>query len=97
VLGDMMELGAASDELHAEVGRYAKASGIVRLLAYGPRSRPAAEAFGAGGTWFEHLDDLIAEARGGLTADVVVLVKGSRANRLERVTAALARDGGQST
>jgi hypothetical protein len=32
-----------------------------------------------------------------LTADVVVLVKGSRANRLERVTAALARDGGQST
>lgn len=97
VLGDMMELGPASTELHAEVGRYAKASGIVRLLAYGPQSRSAADAFGAGGTWFEHIEDLIAEARRGLTADIAVLVKGSRANRLERVTAALARAQGEVT
>lgn len=90
VLGDMMELGSAADELHAEIGRYAKESGIARLLAFGPKSRFAAEAFGPGGAWFENLDDLIAEARGSLTSDVAVLVKGSRANRLERVTAALA-------
>jgi UDP-N-acetylmuramoyl-tripeptide--D-alanyl-D-alanine ligase len=89
VLGDMMELGAASDELHADVGRYAKEAGIQRLLAFGPRSKAAADAFGAGGDWFERIDDLIAEARGSLTSNVAVLVKGSRANRLERVTAAL--------
>ena len=44
-----------------------------------------------GGAWFEDIDDLIAEAQRSLVPDVVVLVKGSRANRLERVTAALAR------
>jgi UDP-N-acetylmuramoyl-tripeptide--D-alanyl-D-alanine ligase len=93
VLGDMMELGAASESLHADVGRYARQSGIVRLLAFGPRARAAADAFGAGGAWFENLDDLIEEARRSLTSDVAVLVKGSRANRLERVTAALTRSG----
>ena len=36
------------------------------------------------------VEDLIAEARRSLRPDVAVLVKGSRANRLERVTAALA-------
>jgi len=91
ILGDMMELGPSSSELHAEVGRYAKATGIARLLAFGPQSRSAATAFGEGGVWFERIEDLIAEARRSLTADVVVLVKGSRASRLERVTAAIAR------
>ncbi len=94
VLGDMMELGAAADELHGEVGRHARASGITRLLAVGLRARLAAEAFGDGGLWFENIDDLIAEARKSLTADVVVLVKGSRVNRLERVTAALSPSKG---
>ncbi len=90
VLGDMMELGPSSSDLHAEVGRYAKASGVVRLLAFGPHSRAAADAFGEGGSWFSDIDSLIAEARRSLTKDVAVLVKGSRATRLERVTAALA-------
>jgi len=91
VLGDMMELGSGADLLHAEIGRYAKETGIERLLALGPQSRFAVDAFGAGGVWFETIDDLIAEAQRSLVPDVVVLVKGSRANRLERVTAALAR------
>jgi UDP-N-acetylmuramoyl-tripeptide--D-alanyl-D-alanine ligase len=90
VLGDMLELGGAADELHAEIGRYARAAGIDRLLAYGPKAKLAAEAFGSGSAWFEDIDDLIADARGSLTAGVAVLVKGSRANRLERVAAALA-------
>jgi len=91
VLGDMMELGSGAGLLHAEIGRYAKETGIERLLALGPQSRFAVDAFGAGGVWFEDIDDLIAEAQRSLVPDVVVLVKGSRANRLERVTAALAR------
>jgi UDP-N-acetylmuramoyl-tripeptide--D-alanyl-D-alanine ligase len=91
VLGDMMELGSAGDRLHAEIGRYAKEAGIERLLALGPQTRFAVDAFGTGGAWFEDIDDLIAEARRSLAPDVLVLVKGSRANRLERVTAALDR------
>ncbi|OFW19254.1 MAG: hypothetical protein A3H97_00570 [Acidobacteria bacterium RIFCSPLOWO2_02_FULL_65_29] len=95
VLGDMMELGPSSAELHAEVGRYARASGVSRLLACGPESRAAVDAFGEGGSWFADTDGLITEARRGLTKDVAVLVKGSRVNRLERVTAALARADGE--
>ena len=93
----MMELGSAADRLHAEIGRYAKEAGIERLLAVGPKSRFAVDAFGPGGVWFEDIDDLIAEARRSLVPDVVVLVKGSRANRLERVTAALAHPQGERT
>jgi UDP-N-acetylmuramoyl-tripeptide--D-alanyl-D-alanine ligase len=97
VLGDMLELGPASEALHAEVGRHARATGIARLLAFGPRSKSAAAAFGEGAAWFDDIDQLIEQARRGLTPEVVVMVKGSRANRLERVTAALARPESPST
>jgi UDP-N-acetylmuramoyl-tripeptide--D-alanyl-D-alanine ligase len=89
VLGDMMELGSASDELHAAVGREARALGIERLWAFGTRARLAAEAFGVGGAAFDDMDALIGEMRHNLRAGVGVLVKGSRANRLERLAAAL--------
>ncbi|HEY4369700.1 MAG TPA: UDP-N-acetylmuramoyl-tripeptide--D-alanyl-D-alanine ligase [Steroidobacteraceae bacterium] len=89
VLGEMMELGNSADELHAEVGRYARDSGITRLLAVGARSRFAVEAFGPGAQWFKDIDALVEDAKGSLGAGVAVLIKGSRANRLERVAAAL--------
>jgi UDP-N-acetylmuramoyl-tripeptide--D-alanyl-D-alanine ligase len=92
VLGDMMELGSAADELHREIGAYARETGVERLLAVGPRSKGAAAAFGPGGAWFETIEDLIDDARRTLRSDVAVLVKGSRANRLERVTQALASE-----
>jgi UDP-N-acetylmuramoyl-tripeptide--D-alanyl-D-alanine ligase len=90
VLGDMKELGDSSDELHAEVGRYARQAGIHRLLAIGPSSHFAVEAFGRGAQWFADIDALIGAARSTLAPGIAVLIKGSRANRLERVAAALA-------
>jgi UDP-N-acetylmuramoyl-tripeptide--D-alanyl-D-alanine ligase len=89
VLGDMLELGASADELHAEVGRYARTAGIERLLAIGTHSHFAVEAFGPGAQWFSDVDALIADAQRSLVTGVAVLIKGSRANRLERVSAAL--------
>ncbi|HKT82109.1 MAG TPA: UDP-N-acetylmuramoyl-tripeptide--D-alanyl-D-alanine ligase [Vicinamibacterales bacterium] len=89
VLGDMMELGARSDELHREMGESARAAGVDRLFAVGSRARLSAEAFGEGARWFENIDDLIAAAQRDLSADVIILIKGSRANRLERIAAAL--------
>jgi UDP-N-acetylmuramoyl-tripeptide--D-alanyl-D-alanine ligase len=97
VLGDMRELGASSDELHAEVGRYARQAGIERLFAVGEGSRFAVEAFGPGGQWFASVDALVAEASKSLTGGVAVLIKGSRANRLERVAAALALHKGEAS
>ncbi|MFO7304699.1 MAG: UDP-N-acetylmuramoyl-tripeptide--D-alanyl-D-alanine ligase [Gammaproteobacteria bacterium] len=95
VLGDMKELGVSADALHAEVGRYARESGVQRLLGVGEHTRFAVEAFGPGAQWFEDLDDLIAELRSSLHPNLTVLIKGSRANRLERVAAALAAESGQ--
>ena len=89
ILGEMMELGDSADELHAEVGRYARTAGVTRLLAIGARARFAAEAFGPGAEWFEDLDALIASAKAALAPGIAVLIKGSRSNRLERVSAAL--------
>jgi len=90
VLGDMMELGESADALHAEVGRYARQAGISRLFAIGRHSHFAVEAFGAGARWFADMDALIAEARSALAPGIAILIKGSRSNRLERVTNALA-------
>lgn len=89
VLGDMMELGDSANELHAEVGRYARQAGIERVLAIGQHSHFAVEAFGRGAQWFADIDALIAEVRSSLQPGAAVLIKGSRANRLERVSAAL--------
>jgi UDP-N-acetylmuramoyl-tripeptide--D-alanyl-D-alanine ligase len=91
VLGEMRELGPGADALHAEVGRYAREAGIQRLFAVGEHSRHAVEAFGTGAQWFADLDELIESVRGALSAGIAVLIKGSRANRLERVAEALAR------
>ncbi|KAF1714211.1 UDP-N-acetylmuramoylalanyl-D-glutamyl-2, 6-diaminopimelate--D-alanyl-D-alanine ligase [Pseudoxanthomonas yeongjuensis] len=53
VLGDMRELGAEAEALHADAGRRAKAAGIRRLYALGPLSAAAARAFGEGARSFE--------------------------------------------
>jgi UDP-N-acetylmuramoyl-tripeptide--D-alanyl-D-alanine ligase len=89
VLGEMRELGAGSSELHAEVGDFARQCGIARLLAVGDDARHAVESFGTGSTWFANVEELIEVLRAELPAGATVLVKGSRANRLERVAAAL--------
>jgi UDP-N-acetylmuramoyl-tripeptide--D-alanyl-D-alanine ligase len=89
VLGEMRELGPESALLHAEIGEFARQSGVARLLAVGDEARHAVEAFGAGATWFAAVEELTAVLGRELTPDVTVLVKGSRSNRLERVAAAL--------
>ena len=89
VLGDMKELGDDAAELHREVGAAARASGIDRLFAFGDLAANAADGFGEGARPFATLDSLIEELRDGLSADVNVLVKGSRSMRMERVVEAL--------
>jgi UDP-N-acetylmuramoyl-tripeptide--D-alanyl-D-alanine ligase len=75
------------------MGDFARQTGVARLLAVGDDARHAVEAFGTGATWFASVDDMIAALRAELGPDVTVLIKGSRSNRLERVSAALATDG----
>ncbi len=85
VLGDMGELGAGGEQMHADIGTLARASGIERLLALGDLAAHAARAFGAGGRHFTRIEDLLAELGNALAPDVTVLVKGSRFMRMERI------------
>ena len=92
VLGDLGELGPRSIELHREVGTAARAAGVQRLLCVGPRSAAAADAFGVGAQHFADQAALAAALRESMTADTLVLVKGSRAARMELVLNALCDD-----
>ena len=85
VLGDMGELGQQAAALHAEVGAFARASGIDRLLTLGELSAQASQAFGAGARHFPRIEELLAEIGNALAPGVTVLVKGSRFMQMERV------------
>ncbi len=87
VLGDMGEVGDQGVPFHREVGAYARAAGVDRLLAVGELAQHAAAAFGTGGEHFA----TVAALAGALHAEpgATVLVKGSRFMRMERVVSAL--------
>ena len=89
VLGDMRELGADAEAMHAEAGRRAKSAGIRRLLTLGPYSAAASRTFGDGATHFETHADMIHVLRNDLREGVRVLVKGSRGSAMDRIVAAL--------
>jgi UDP-N-acetylmuramoyl-tripeptide--D-alanyl-D-alanine ligase len=90
VLGDMGEVGAQGDAMHAELGDYARTRGINRLLTLGKASACTAQAFGPGAQHFAALEPLLERLEGLLAPQVAVLVKGSRFMRMERVVAAVA-------
>lgn len=95
VLGDMLELGAAEEEGHAEVGRAAAQVADV-LYAVGPRGRVIGESARAAGLRDVH----ISEAKDGVAASIArdlretdsVLVKASRGLALETVVQELKED-----
>ena len=108
VLGDMRELGADAEAMHAEAGRRARAAGITRLFALGPLSAAAAQAFGQGGVVLDSHDEVAGAVRNALrtagaataaTGEIRVLVKGSRGSAMDKVVRALLADvpgpGGQ--
>jgi UDP-N-acetylmuramoyl-tripeptide--D-alanyl-D-alanine ligase len=88
VMGDMAELGEFAQSSHAEIGVFAREHGIERLFAIGQLAALAVESFGRGAQWFAE-GAALAEALKSAPADVRMLIKGSRVNRLERVVDAL--------
>jgi UDP-N-acetylmuramoyl-tripeptide--D-alanyl-D-alanine ligase len=90
VLGDMAELGADRDELHRQVGDYAKRAGIDQLYSLGKFSALASQAFGGGGH-FDDFDSLKAslcrdiDGEDGKRSDLTILVKGSRSSQMDLV------------
>ncbi|MFL5821948.1 MAG: UDP-N-acetylmuramoyl-tripeptide--D-alanyl-D-alanine ligase [Solirubrobacteraceae bacterium] len=96
VLGDMLELGPAEDELHAEIGAQARASGVDVLVTVGRRARAISSQFG-GQTWSVADAPEAAELVPRLVhPGDLVLVKGSRAVGLELVCQALGAGQGRN-
>ena len=98
VLGEMLELGAHSEQEHARIGRMVADLGIDELVAVGAETGPLAAAARDGDVGVE----LVADAPAALDALLAtlgpgdaVLVKGSRAVGLEQVAHALASGASQ--
>lgn len=95
VLGDMLELGAGSKQMHREVGVFLAAQEIGYLLACGVLGRELAEGSRRAGMPTDRITELPDAAAAGdaLTAMVrqgdVVLVKASRGMRMEQVVEAV--------
>ena len=89
VLGDMNELGAHSVAAHAEVGRRAAELGIGQLFAVGKMASVTAKAARAAGLTrvieFADVEAAAAVLKNFLKTGDVVLLKASRASRLERI------------
>ncbi len=93
VLGDMGELGSAAAEIHRDMGKLAKQYGVKRLFTYGELSAEAAQQFGERALAYQDASLLLAELLNAATSEVNVLVKGSRAMKMEKIVAGLLDDG----
>jgi len=92
-LGDMGEVGEYGRAYHEEIGVYAREAGIDRLLAAGALAQIAVDAFGDGAEHFPSVEMLGARLVEDVRPGDVVLVKGSRFMRMERVVAMLTGEG----
>jgi UDP-N-acetylmuramoyl-tripeptide--D-alanyl-D-alanine ligase len=87
VLGEMLELGQASDELHRRVGRHAARRGIDLLIGVRGNARAmveAAEEAGLAARFAEDPAEAGAYAREAAHPGDAILFKGSRGVRMER-------------
>jgi UDP-N-acetylmuramoyl-tripeptide--D-alanyl-D-alanine ligase len=92
VMGDMLELGETAIAQHQSIGQSARALGITQFIGLGPLTAEAVSAFGSAGKHAETITQLL-EALEALLIKyqnkAVILVKGSRGMKMERVVTAL--------
>lgn len=87
-LGEMRELGDASEQWHREVGLVAKAAGVERLFCFGDDMRFAADAFGDGAACYDSHELLVDDINHALVSAADkpwILVKGSLTTGMEKV------------
>ena len=97
VMGDMGELGESSDSLHRQVGELAKDLGIDACFTLGEQSTLTAKAFGHHAQSFTEAEQLVSalqqDIRASWNPPVNILVKGSRAMKMEHIIELLAKHG----
>ncbi|HSW35940.1 MAG TPA: UDP-N-acetylmuramoyl-tripeptide--D-alanyl-D-alanine ligase, partial [Candidatus Limnocylindrales bacterium] len=89
VLGDMLELGAASREAHLAVGNYVAECSIGCLVTVGERARGIAEGARKAGmdacSYADHEEALAHIKSLSLNEEWHILIKGSRGMRMEKI------------
>ncbi len=86
VMGDMSELGQESANYHHRVGMWAKQYNIHAVFTCGNDSKYISETFGKNGQHFASQIRLIAALKQYLEKkDITILVKGSRAAKMENI------------
>jgi UDP-N-acetylmuramoyl-tripeptide--D-alanyl-D-alanine ligase len=94
VLGDMLELGEKSKNLHREIGR-CHTSGLDRLFTVGPMAMEIYKSGVKAGlpkiycSHFERIQELIQRLLCTVKSGDVILIKGSRGMKMEAVTGSL--------
>ena len=89
ILGDMLELGEGSGEMHFDVGRYAGEKGAELVLTSGPLSKETCRGAGERGRHFSTREELIAALPGLIQKGDKVLVKASLGSRFDQISEAL--------
>ncbi len=89
VLGDMGELGEDEVGHHVRAGELARNLGVNVLWTLGELSAHASSAFGKDASHSSDLQELLVALTSRLNGNDAVLVKGSRAMKMERVVEAL--------
>ncbi len=77
ILGDMREMGAVSEKVHREIGRYAAERGVSAVITHGEEARRIAEGAGGIAVHFDRRADLLAALADLILPGDVVLVKAS--------------------
>ena len=89
ILGDMLELGEESAQMHFDTGRYARQKGVARVLSCGEMARATCEGAGEIARFFPDRTSLIAALQEEIREGDCVLVKASRGAHFEEISEAL--------
>ncbi len=99
-LGDMLELGQASVDLHTDIGRFAAASGLAKLFVTGRFADAVQKGARDGGMAGANIlcgskDDILDGLKNNIEPQDWVLIKGSRGMRMETLVQALLAEYGR--
>lgn len=89
VLGEMAELGDYAEQLHHQAGSYATAQKIDRVLAVGSFAKAVCDGVDGICHYYQNLDSLRQDLQQDWPSGGTLLVKGSRAMKMERLIADL--------
>ncbi len=92
ILSDMLDLGPEENDLHAQIGKYACEKGVDGVYCVGELSKYTVEAALPHAKWYETQEALVADVRAFLEKDCILLIKGSRAMKMDQVVTCLQED-----